>query len=175
MEMRVPILLGVLFISGCASDEPKTPATPYLAGDIVEVPENGFGKYWVPHRPAGIPSGMPGAGCIRIQVIIDSNGHLFNPKLLALDGPPGLYPWTLKLISTQKFTPAPENTRRVPIQTEFTWWFGKTTEVTIGNSMGSAITTGGNIGSVKKSSAACAAVLDKQMDGPNDSPPPGHP
>ena len=93
MGLKV-LLLGIVLglLGGCASPSP----TVKLNQPPLEVTMAELGKYWVqdgevpPFEPVGgAPAKLPVKGYVEIRYLIDSNGNLFSPEILASE-PPGV-------------------------------------------------------------------------------------
>ena len=163
---RTLILILILIIGGCA--EPP-PAKPYYTEDVLVVPESTWETYWNRDEPAfanilrktgGPPN--PG-GCFRMRVIIDSNGRLFDGKLVGLVGDESFYKWAMEFMAAQKFTPAYGNPRRTPIQTTLEWAFKR---FTAGGSLPATDVRWASdntiIAGMQDVKANCDAIMDKQ-------------
>lgn len=106
-------------------------------------------------------------GCMRVQIVIDSQGEVSDYKLLAVVGSE-FAAWAPELIHRLHYDPAPDNAARTPIRTVIPWTFNYHDDTKAGPA-------GTSAAAVKAKLAAgpslddeawrvrCAAEMDKQM------------
>ncbi len=124
MKLRTLMLTWlVILMSGCVGHDFHKTSKPYLASDIIVVPENHRRDYWVMERLSYLPRAVSQPMCARVQVVIDSNGRLFAPKLMEAKGGKQAYAVMLDFMSHVHFRPAKTNPKRIPIRTELAWSF----------------------------------------------------
>ena len=113
MNARAACWVALAALAGCA-------AVPTAK----DVPTADYMNYWtmradsLPQSPA-IPQED---GCMRVQVVIDSQGRIADSKVLAVVGP-HLSAWIPTLLAGLRYDPAPGNPARTPIRTVLHWTF----------------------------------------------------
>lgn len=129
MKGRFFLLAGLsalLLLGACAAQKTKQSDAMYLASDIVVVPVEKLKQYWVwssetihfkshYHETKSM--------CASVQVIIDSNGHLFNPKLIEEKGSRHAYADAVNAMAHTHYVPAKTNPDHIPVQTILPWDF----------------------------------------------------
>lgn len=126
LRLLLVVSISLITLLGCAHEESHP--SPYFASEVVTVPENRWYAYWryATNPTYGLPS-SPKNGCMSMQFTIDSNGKVYDPKLLALQGSTNMYQGMLSYLKDLRFKPAPDNQARVPVRTVFTWSYGTST------------------------------------------------
>lgn len=97
--------------------------SPLMTAAPVEVGAGELHKFWVPaQRESEIPvpakaqeEQVPGA--VVVDYVIDSEGRVVRPTVVSAE-PPGVYnKAALDFVRRQRFEPAPQNGRRLPVHT----------------------------------------------------------
>jgi len=162
---RILALILLLVLGGCAE---APPIKPYYTEDVLVVPESNWETYWVRDESAvanilrktgGPPN--PG-GCFRMRVIIDSNGRLFDGKMVGLVGDTAFYNWVMEFMAAQRFKPAYGNPRRIPIQTTMKWTFERLTAGSFPSVDIRWASDNTGIAGVEGFEANCEAIMDKE-------------
>jgi hypothetical protein len=118
--IRSALLPLSLLLAACV-----TGPQPHLAAPVKDVPTADQAQYWVIDHNS-IPPNIPAENaCFRIKAIIDSDGKLYQPQVLALVGP-GVATWVPTFLHQLRFNPAVGNTARVPIRTVLVWTLTQT-------------------------------------------------
>lgn len=146
--------MAVCVLVGCAAGPAVKDVT---AGDSTQ--------YWV-LDPSNLPHDVPPAdGCLRVQVVIDSDGKIAESKVLAVMGP-GFAAWIPKFLPQLRYIPAPGNTTRTPIRTILRWTFNSTVSTESSTTAVAGMKAKLAAGPTADDEAwrvKCEAEMDKQM------------
>ncbi|MDM5139081.1 energy transducer TonB [Aeromonas bestiarum] len=120
MGLKVLLLGTVLgLLGGCASPSP----TMKLNQPPLEVTMAELGKYWVqdgevpPFEPVGgAPAKRPVKGHVEIRYLIDSNGNLFSPQILASEPPGVLDLIALSALAKTSYRVSEQNPQAIPVR-----------------------------------------------------------
>ena len=118
MSVRVKGLLlwaALALLGGCASPTAKLNQPPV---DIVweELP-----RYWVQveqirdfNPVGGLPKERPAKGYVTLRYLIDSNGELFSPEVLASEPPGVLDLIAISGLAQLRYRPSEQNPQAIP-------------------------------------------------------------
>ena len=121
---RAHALLVLPFLAACAAG-PR----PHLAMPLKEVATGDLAQYWQVDA-SSVPQAMPAAdGCFRVRAIVDSDGKVFEPRVLAVVGDE-IKTWLPDFLAQLRFKPMPQNPDRIPIRTTLTWTLSHSVETT---------------------------------------------
>ena len=119
MGLKIVLLGAALMLGGCASPSP----TVKLNQPPREVSEEALCLYWVQegevtqfNLPLNRPMKAPGEGFVDIRYLIDSNGNLFSPEILAAEPAGMLELAALTALSKMRYRVAEQNPEAIPVQ-----------------------------------------------------------
>ena len=107
------IFLSTALAAGCAS----TPEQPYYASPVKDL--GGYDpNYWIQVPPAvGSQPMVPDhAGCAVVEFTVDSNGSVWDSKVLRFIGPTGFDSWMQRYVSTFRWKPSVHNPSKIPVR-----------------------------------------------------------
>ncbi|WP_349921410.1 energy transducer TonB [Aeromonas veronii] len=120
--MRLPVLLlgaSLALLGGCASSSP----TVKLNQPPREIPIDELCNYWVQEGevtrfsvPVKKRMAKPVEGYVDIRYLIDSNGNLFSPQILAAEPAGVLEIAALTALSKLRYRVAEQNPDAIPVQ-----------------------------------------------------------
>ena len=115
------LVVGVCFAvvaTGCGTGIRK----PQLDEDIVAIDATELSRYWVDTvtdlqvSPLDEAEALPPCGYVEIEFLVDSNGEVFEERLVASE-PPGVWDdWAMEVLLARRFAAAESNPGRVPVQ-----------------------------------------------------------
>ena len=119
MGLKIVLLGAALMLGGCASPSP----TVKLNQPPREVSEEDLCLYWVQegemtqfNLPLNRPMKAPVEGFVDIRYLIDSNGNLFSPEILAAEPAGVLELAALTALSKMRYRVAEQNPEAIPVQ-----------------------------------------------------------
>ena len=119
MGLKIVLLGAALMLGGCASPSP----TVKLNQPPREVSEEDLCLYWVQegemtqfNLPLNRPMKAPVEGFVDIRYLIDSNGNLFSPEILAAEPAGMLELAALTALSKMRYRVAEQNPEAIPVQ-----------------------------------------------------------
>jgi len=119
MNLKIVLLGAALMLGGCASPSP----TVKLNQPPREVSEEDLCLYWVQegemtqfNLPLNRPMKAPVEGFVDIRYLIDSNGNLFSPEILAAEPAGMLELAALTALSKMRYRVAEQNPEAIPVQ-----------------------------------------------------------
>ena len=119
MNLKIVLLGAALMLGGCASPSP----TVKLNQPPREVSEEALCLYWVQegevtqfNLPLNRPMKAPVEGFVDIRYLIDSNGNLFSPEILAAEPAGMLELAALTALSKMRYRVAEQNPEAIPVQ-----------------------------------------------------------
>ena len=119
MNLKIVLLGAALMLGGCASPSP----TVKLNQPPREVSEEALCLYWVQegevtqfNLPLNRPMKAPVEGFVDIRYLIDSNGNLFSPEILAAEPAGMLDLAALTALSKMRYRVAEQNPEAIPVQ-----------------------------------------------------------
>ncbi|MND75952.1 Gram-negative bacterial tonB protein [compost metagenome] len=119
MGLKIALLGAALMLGGCASPSP----TVKLNQPPREVSEEALCLYWVQegevtqfNLPLNRPMKAPVEGFVDIRYLIDSNGNLFSPEILAAEPAGMLELAALTALSKMRYRVAEQNPEAIPVQ-----------------------------------------------------------
>ena len=119
MNLKIVLLGATLMLGGCASPSP----TVKLNQPPREVSEETLCLYWVQegevtqfNLPLNRPMKAPVEGFVDIRYLIDSNGNLFSPEILAAEPAGVLELAALTALSKMRYRVAEQNPEAIPVQ-----------------------------------------------------------
>ncbi|MFM5163154.1 energy transducer TonB [Aeromonas rivipollensis] len=119
MGLKIVLLVAALMLGGCASPSP----TVKLNQPPREVSEEDLCLYWVQegevtqfNLPLKRPMKAPVEGFVDIRYLIDSNGNLFSPEILAAEPAGMLELAALTVLSKMRYRVAEQNPEAIPVQ-----------------------------------------------------------
>ena len=119
MNLKIVLLGATLMLGGCASPSP----TVKLNQPPREVSEEALCLYWVQegevtqfNLPLKRPMKAPVEGVVDIRYLIDSNGNLFSPEILAAEPAGMLELAALTALSKMRYRVAEQNPEAIPVQ-----------------------------------------------------------
>ena len=119
MGLKIVLLGAALMLGGCASPSP----TVKLNQPPREVSEEALCLYWVQegemtqfNLPLNRPMKAPVEGFVDIRYLIDSNGNLFSPEILAAEPAGMLELAALTALSKMRYRVAEQNPEAIPVQ-----------------------------------------------------------
>ncbi len=119
MNLKIVLLGAALMLGGCASPSP----TVKLNQPPREVSEEALCLYWVQegevtqfNLPLNRPMKAPVEGFVDIRYLIDSNGNLFSPEILAAEPAGVLELAALTALSKMRYRVAEQNPEAIPVQ-----------------------------------------------------------
>lgn len=119
MGLKIVLLGAALMLGGCASPSP----TVKLNQPPREVSEEALCLYWVQegevtqfNLPLNRPMKAPVEGFVDIRYLIDSNGNLFSPEILAAEPAGVLELAALTALSKMRYRVAEQNPEAIPVQ-----------------------------------------------------------
>ena len=119
MGLKIALLGAALMLGGCASPSP----TVKLNQPPREVSEEALCLYWVQegevtqfNLPLNRPMKAPVEGFVDIRYLIDSNGNLFSPEILAAEPAVMLELAALTALSKMRYRVAEQNPEAIPVQ-----------------------------------------------------------
>ncbi|MGY3976786.1 Gram-negative bacterial tonB protein [Aeromonas rivipollensis] len=119
MGLKIALLGAALMLGGCASPSP----TVKLNQPPREVSEEALCLYWVQegevtqfNLPLNRPMKAPVEGFVDIRYLIDSNGNLFSPEILAAEPAGVLELAALTALSKMRYRVAEQNPEAIPVQ-----------------------------------------------------------
>ncbi|HCH51939.1 MAG TPA: hypothetical protein DE109_00200 [Aeromonas sp.] len=119
MNLKIALLGAALMLGGCASPSP----TVKLNQPPREVSEEDLCLYWVQegemtqfNLPLNRPMKAPVEGFVDIRYLIDSNGNLFSPEILAAEPAGVLELAALTALSKMRYRVAEQNPEAIPVQ-----------------------------------------------------------
>ncbi|MFQ2108904.1 energy transducer TonB [Aeromonas rivipollensis] len=119
MGLKIVLLGAALMLGGCASPSP----TVKLNQLPREVSEEALCLYWVQegevtqfNLPLNRPMKAPVEGFVDIRYLIDSNGNLFSPEILAAEPAGMLELAALTALSKMRYRVAEQNPEAIPVQ-----------------------------------------------------------
>ncbi len=119
MNLKIVLLGAALMLGGCASPSP----TVKLNQPPREVSEEDLCLYWVQegemtqfNLPLNRPMKAPVEGFVDIRYLIDSNGNLFSPEILAAEPAGVLELAALTALSKMRYRVAEQNPEAIPVQ-----------------------------------------------------------
>ena len=119
MNLKIVLLGAALMLGGCASPSP----TVKLNQPPREVSEEELCLYWVQegevtqfNLPLNRPMKAPVEGFVDIRYLIDSNGNLFSPEILAAEPAGMLDLAALTALSKMRYRVAEQNPEAIPVQ-----------------------------------------------------------
>ncbi len=119
---NVIVIIVATLLFGCAS-------TPNLSAKAVEVQSENLNQYWeMKSQSFSFSSPMNVAkrpkGHVKVRYLIDSNGEVFNPKIVE-SVPEGVWDdQGLKAVKHMNYQPSDSNTSRNPVYTTTQFHFG---------------------------------------------------
>lgn len=118
MGLKIALLGAALMLGGCASPSP----TVKLNQPPREVSEEALCLYWVQegevtqfNLPLNRPMKAPVEGFVDIRYLIDSNGNLFSPEILAVEPAGVLELAALTALSKMRYRVAEQNPEAIPV------------------------------------------------------------
>ena len=119
MNLKIVLLGAALMLGGCASPSP----TVKLNQPPREVSEEALCLYWVQEGEVTQfnlrlkrPMKAPVEGFVDIRYLIDSNGNLFSPEILAAEPAGVLELAALTALSKMRYRVAEQNPEAIPVQ-----------------------------------------------------------
>ena len=119
MNLKIVLLGAALMLGGCASPSP----TVKLNQPPREVSEEALCLYWVQEGEVTQfnlrlkrPMKAPVEGFVDIRYLIDSNGNLFSPEILAAEPAGMLELAALTALSKMRYRVAEQNPEAIPVQ-----------------------------------------------------------
>ena len=119
MGLKIVLLGAALMLGGCASPSP----TVKLNQPPREVSEETLCLYWVQEGEVTQfnlrlkrPMKAPVEGFVDIRYLIDSNGNLFSPEILAAEPAGMLELAALTALSKMRYRVAEQNPEAIPVQ-----------------------------------------------------------
>ena len=119
MGLKIVLLGAALMLGGCASPSP----TVKLNQPPREVSEEALCLYWVQEGEVTQfnlrlkrPMKAPVEGFVDIHYLIDSNGNLFSPEILAAEPAGMLELAALTALSKMRYRVAEQNPEAIPVQ-----------------------------------------------------------
>ena len=119
MNLKIVLLGATLMLGGCASPSP----TVKLNQPPREVSEETLCLYWVQEGEVTQfnlrlkrPMKAPVEGFVDIRYLIDSNGNLFSPEILAAEPAGMLELAALTALSKMRYRVAEQNPEAIPVQ-----------------------------------------------------------
>ena len=119
MNLKIVLLGAALMLGGCASPSP----TVKLNQPPREVSAEDLCLYWVQegemtqfNLPLKRPMKAPVEGFVDIHYLIDSNGNLFSPEILAAEPAGMLELAALTALSKMRYRVAEQNPEAIPVQ-----------------------------------------------------------
>ena len=119
MGLKIVLLGAALMLGGCASPSP----TVKLNQPPREVSEEALCLYWVQEGEVTQfnlrlkrPMKAPVEGFVDIRYLIDSNGNLFSPEILAAEPAGMLDLAALTALSKMRYRVAEQNPEAIPVQ-----------------------------------------------------------
>lgn len=119
MNLKIVLLGAALMLGGCASPSP----TVKLNQPPREVSEEALCLYWVQEGEVTQfnlrlkrPMKAPVEGFVDIRYLIDSNGNLFSPEILAAEPDGVLELAALTALSKMRYRVAEQNPEAIPVQ-----------------------------------------------------------
>ena len=119
MNLKIVLLGAARMLGGCASPSP----TVKLNQPPREVSEEALCLYWVQegevtqfNLPLKRPMKAPVEGFVDIRYLIDSNGNLFSPEILAAEPAGMLELAALTALSKMRYRVAEQNPEAIPVQ-----------------------------------------------------------
>lgn len=154
-------IAALTLLAACTTSKQTSAAPPVKDVDIADL-----NQYWQQDRDS-VPQDVPAEnGCVRVRAIIDSEGKLEQPKVLAVVGS-AVSAWMPEFLADLRFKPAPGNTAKTPIRSVFTWTFIQNVETkavpngSIAEAMHAAMDSK-PADAVLETGQKCKAELDKQ-------------
>lgn len=116
---RICYFLAALSVSALASCA-STPAQPYYASPIKDV-GGGMWDYWRQVLPMVGGRFLPPkqGGCAEVEITIDSNGKVWDPKVLRFIGPAGFDSSLQRYLLEFQYRPSARNSDKVPVRATF--------------------------------------------------------
>ena len=112
----VSIAFVVLVVAGCAT----TPDQPYYTSAVKDI--GGYDmNYWIQQPPTvGVRIPVPEhRGCAAVELTIDSNGTVWDPKVLRFIGPSGFDSQMQRYVSSFHYRASVHNPEKVPVRMTF--------------------------------------------------------
>ncbi|WP_111909956.1 energy transducer TonB [Aeromonas media] len=121
MNLKIVLLGAALMLGGCASPSPSP--TVKLNQPPREVSAEELCLYWVQEGEVTQfnlrlkrPMKAPVEGFVDIRYLIDSNGNLFSPEILAAEPAGMLELAALTALSKMRYRVAEQNPEAIPVQ-----------------------------------------------------------
>lgn len=117
----------IMALVGCQSTA-TTSIKPVFESDIRIVRAEQLDQYWVDSNqsksfalamnaiPAKLHDRTPLKAVFSYRYVIDSEGNIFNPEILSVEGTEELKPVVYAYLNEVNYVPAKQNVRRVPVQ-----------------------------------------------------------
>jgi len=117
----------LVVLVGCQSTSASR-KTPVFDSDIRIVRAEQLDQYWVDSNqsnsfalamnaiPAKLHDRTPLKAVFSYRYVIDSEGKIFNPEILSIEGTEELKPVVYAYLNEVNYVPAKQNVRRVPVQ-----------------------------------------------------------
>ena len=128
MKIVMSVVVALALLAGCQSTSSADRAKPYFASDIQVIEQEQLKDYWTDRNqgkkftveglqlPVAVKNGKELKAVISYRYLIDSNGKVFNPEILSLEGDKALEALVYHFLNNVDYVAADANPNRLPVQ-----------------------------------------------------------